>query len=74
MGGEQNIAGREHLMYYRVPGFLAVVWFGSPASPPPSPVSQLSLFLSLLCVPVELSDRREGVGREGANSYDGEKV
>ncbi len=33
---------------YRGPGFLAVVWFGS--SPTPSPVSKLSLFLSLpLC-------------------------
>ncbi len=39
MGGEQNIAGREYLMYYRVPGILAVVWFGSSPSPPPSPVS-----------------------------------
>ncbi len=38
-------------MIYRRLGFLAVVWFGSSPTPsPPSPVSKLSLFLSLpLC-------------------------
>ncbi len=35
-------------MIYRGPGFLAVVWFGSLPTPYlPSPVSMLSLFLSL---------------------------
>ncbi len=36
---------REDWMVYKGPGFLAVVWFGS--SPTSSPVSKLSLFLSL---------------------------
>ncbi len=36
---------REHWMIYRGPGFLAVVWFGS--LPNPSPLSNLSLFLSI---------------------------
>jgi hypothetical protein len=35
-------------MIYRGPGFLAVVWFGSSPIPlPPSPISTLSIFLSL---------------------------
>ncbi len=34
-------------MIYRGPGFLAVVWFGSSTTPSPSPVTKLSLFLSL---------------------------
>jgi hypothetical protein len=39
---------REYWMFYRGPGFVAVVWFGSsPPPPPPSPGSKLSLFLSL---------------------------
>jgi hypothetical protein len=41
---------REYLMFYRGPGFLAVVWFGSFPIPFPFPVSKLSLFHSLpLC-------------------------
>ncbi len=31
-------------MIYRRPGFLAVVWFGSSPTPPPSPDSKLSHF------------------------------
>ncbi len=39
------ICTRECWTNYRGPDLLAVIWFGS--SPPPSPVSKLSLFLSL---------------------------
>jgi hypothetical protein len=40
--------GREYLMYYREPDFLAVTRFGSfPPPPPHPPVSKLSLFLHL---------------------------
>ncbi len=39
---------REYYIIYRGPGFLMVVWFGSSPPPsPPSPVSKLSLFLSI---------------------------
>jgi hypothetical protein len=37
---------KEYLMSYRGPGFLTVIWFDSFISPA-SPVSELSLFLSL---------------------------
>jgi hypothetical protein len=54
---------REYWMIHRGPGFLAVVWFGSSPSPPPSSVSKFSIVLSL---PVGLTDGEEGgkgVGR-----------
>ncbi len=36
--------------YYRGPGSLAGVWFGSSYNPPPPPISKVSLFLNLpLC-------------------------
>jgi hypothetical protein len=59
-------------MFYRVPGFLAIAWFGSF----PLLSRQLSLSQSS-CVPtVEFTDGRErGRGEgEGAKSYDGEKA
>jgi hypothetical protein len=34
-------------MLYRVPGFLAIVLFGSPTTRPPSPASKMSFFVSL---------------------------
>jgi hypothetical protein len=56
------------LMYYRIPGLFSIPYALAPS---PSPVSKLSLFLSLPVSPVELTDGREGVG---AKSYDGEKA
>jgi hypothetical protein len=57
---------REYWMIYRGPGFLAVVWFG--ISPTPShttsPVSKLSLFLSLpVCRRSSLLTEKGGRGR-----------
>ncbi len=51
---------REYLMIiYRGPGFLAVVWFGSFATPSPTPGNKLSLFLSLpVCRPLSLQAYR----------------
>jgi hypothetical protein len=46
-------------------------WLLVHATPPPSPFSKLSLFLSL---PVELTDGRGGGGGWGAKSYDGKKA
>ncbi len=59
---------REHWMIYRGPSFLAVAWFGSSPTPsPPSPVSKLSLFLSLpVCRRSSLLTGEEGTqGRRG---------
>jgi hypothetical protein len=52
----------EYWMIYRGPGFLAVVWFGT--SSVPSPVSKLSLFLSLPVCRRSILLTRKG-GREG---------
>ncbi len=63
-------------MYYRGPGFRAVVILPLP-SPALSPASKLSIFFSLPMFqfsPVELTDGREGGEGEGAKSYDGEKA
>ncbi len=46
-------------MIYRGPGFLAVVWFGSPPFLHPSPVSKLSLFLNF---PINLLTGEGGKG------------
>jgi hypothetical protein len=56
---------REYVMYYRGPGFLAVVWFGSFPIPFPFPVSKLSLFHSLpLCRLSSLLTEDRGRGGE----------
>ncbi len=59
---------REYWMFYRGASILAVVWFGSPPTPSPPPLSSASfLFGPSSCVsPVELTDRR--VGRRGWTS------
>ncbi len=52
---------REYWRIYRGPNFLPSVWFGS--IPAPSPVSQLSLFLSLpVCRRFSLLPGKEGRG------------
>ena len=71
--GRENI---EYWMIYWGPGFLAVVWFdSSPTSLPPSPVRNLSLFLSLLmCRRWSLLTGGGGRSEGGAKSYDREKA
>ena len=60
-------------MYYRGPGSLAVIYDSAPS--PSSPVSKLSLFLSLpvYCQSSLLTGEGGGEG-EGAKSYDGRKL
>ncbi len=61
-------------MYYRGPGFLVVVYFGSLSSPPLPSADCLS-FSVFLCVALRAYWRERGVGKvEGAKSYDGEKA
>jgi hypothetical protein len=60
---------REYLMYYRGPGFLAVI---PPPLPPPNK-QVVSLFQSSCVSPVEFTDGRGGGKGEGAKLYDGEK-
>ncbi len=59
---------REYWRIHRVPGFLAVVWFGSFQIPSPLSREQVFSLSQSSCVsPVELSDtRRGGGGGEGA--------
>ncbi len=59
------VRSREYWMFYRGPGFLAVVWLGY--SPTPSTLLQWAICISFsvfLCVtsPVELTDERGGRG------------
>ncbi len=70
------IACREYWMMNRVPGFLAVVWFGSFTTLffPLPPESCLSLSRSSCVSPIELTDGRGGGGRGGANQNDGGKA
>jgi hypothetical protein len=68
--------GFNQMYYYRGPGFLADVWFGS-SSIPSSLYSQqvVSLSQSSFASPVDLTDGREGGGDGGgAKSSDGETV
>ncbi len=68
---------REYWIIYRGPSFLAFVRFGSsPTSfPPTSPVSKLSLFLSLIvCRRSSLLTGEGGRGGRGAKSYEHEKA
>ncbi len=62
---------REYWKIYRGPGFLAVVRFGSP---PPPPVRNFSLFLSLACMSSLYWREKWGRGWEGDESYNDEKT
>ncbi len=65
---------RKYLMYYRGPGFLAVICFGSFPLPSPSHFSKLFSLSQSSCVSaVELAGWRRGWG-EGSKSYDDEKA
>ncbi len=75
LGGLWGIT-RKYWMNYRLPGFLAVVWFGSSPHPVPLFHQQVVSLSQSSCVsPVELTDGR-GRGMVGgwAKSYDGEKA
>ncbi len=67
------VSPREYWMIYGGPGFLAVLWFGSPPTHfPPSPVSILSFFLSLSVS--RLSSFLTEGGWLGTDSYDRENA
>ncbi len=61
---QERALNREYLMYYRGPGFLAVVLFGCFPLPSPCPLSKVSLFLSLpVCRRSSLLTGENGRGR-----------
>ncbi len=61
--GRNLLCDRTNWIIYRGPGFLVIEWFGSSPPPSPSPVSNFSLFLSLLASSQLTEERGRAVSR-----------